>query len=483
VAIDILDVVPDSGRSAGGLTGRIKSISNGPKGRPSKLSKTVQSRSKSIPGGLKLGFSTDPIGTLMDASKKYGDIFFISVGRNKLYLINNPTYINEMYTIHHKDVVKGPQFQRAKRVLGEGLLTSEGEFHHRERRLMQPTFHHERIVSYAKIMTEYIQMMCDQWKEGETLDIHEEMTSVAMRIVAKCLFGTDIKDAKDVGVALSETIEYFDKLASPFGGIMNKLHLTNYDKYEQALKKLNDTVYAIIQEKRKSNQRTGDLLSMLLDAVDAEGTGRMTDEQLRDETMTLFLAGLETTSNALTWAWYLLASNPRAEKKLHDELDRVFPDGRYPTAEDYPKLEYTAKVFKEALRMYPPVWGLGRRTLNDITLGDYFIPAGSIVMLSQYVMHHDPRYYDKPDEFNPDRWTPEMQQKLPKYAYFPFGGGPRGCIGEPFAWMEAVLVLSSVARRWKMNLAKGNNVKMWPRITLRPRNPMTMDISRRAAGS
>ncbi len=438
--------------------------------------------SKKIPGGTMLGFRRDPIRTLASAAKKYGDICYINVGRYRPYLVNNPIYIQKILAESHKSVVKGPLLRGAKKVLGEGLLTSEGDYHHKEKRLIQPAFHHERIASYARTMTERAEYMTSEWTDGLVLNVHEKMTHLSMDIVARCLFGADIHSrSSEIDKALYDTVGYFGKLSSPFGRLLDKLPLPNYQRYHRAAQKLDDIVYQIIRERRANGkQDTGDLLSMLLKAVDTEGQGgTMTDKEVRDEIITLFMAGLETTANAMTWSWYLLSQNQSVEEKMHEEIDRVLGDRSLPNAEDYPKLSYTMNVFRETLRVYPPVWALGRAVVSELVLGEYSIPAGSFILMSQYVMHHDPRFYENPDQFNPDRWTKQMQEKLPKFAYFQFGGGPRVCVGEPFAWFEGVMVLSTIGRKWRMKHAPRHKVEMLPRITLQPKDGMLMEVSKR----
>ncbi|MDG6902650.1 MAG: cytochrome P450, partial [Nitrososphaerota archaeon] len=368
-----------------------------------------------------------------------------------------------------------------KRVLGDGLLTSDGDFHHRQRQLIQPFLHRNMIASYGRVMIDYTRRACGPWRDGEVLDMHQEMSRLTMAIVAKCLFNADVEaEAAGIGVALNQTMAYYDRRAGPLGLVMDKLPLPLPGKGEfaAAVTRLEEAVYKIIRERRASGADAGDLLSSLLKARDEEG-GTMTDAQLRDETLTLLLAGHETTANALTWAWYLLSQNREAEEKLHRELDGVLPEGRALAVEDYQRLEYTARVFKEALRLYPPAWALGRRAVKDCGIGGFLIPAGSTMVMSQYVMHRDPRFFDDPESFDPDRWTPEMEEKLPDFAYFPFGGGPRGCVGESFAKMEGVLVLAAVARSWAMKFVSGQRVGVQPRITLRPKYGMKMKLERR----
>jgi len=362
---------------------------------------------------------------------------------------------------------KGRALQRAKRLLGEGLLTSEGEFHRRQRRLAQPAFHRRRVNSYARVMVEYAEAASARWRDGQELDISDEMMRLTLAVVGKTLFDADVEsDADEVGSALTEVMNLFGYLMLPFSELLEKLPLPPRRRFLRARARLDAVIYRIIEERRRSGVDRGDLLSTLLHAVDEEGdrTG-MTDEQLRDEVMTIFLAGHETT---LTWAWFLLAQNPEAEARLHEELDAVLAAGRPPEPEDVPALRYTEMVVAETMRLYPPAWALGRLALEDYEVRGYLIPRGALVLVSQYVIHRDPRFFPDPERFDPARWTPEAKSARPQFAYFPFGGGPRRCVGEGFAWTEAVLILAALARRWRPRLLPGRRVETQPRITLRP---------------
>jgi cytochrome P450 len=409
--------------------------------------------------------------------QSFQDIVHVKVGISNFYLITNPNMIQEVLVTKQRDYIKGEFLQRTKKVFGEGLLTSEGNFHHRERRLVQPAFHHERIVSYAKTMVEFADQVTSEWKDGEMLDIHSEMERLTMRIVAKCLFNADIEsESKTLTKDLTLMINYFSRLSSPFARILQKLPTNR--KYDLALKRIDKMMYDLIEKRRISEKDEGDLLSMLLSAKDESGAG-MSDSQLRDEVLILFAAGHETTANALTWTWFLLSQNPSVETKMHAEVDSIIGKDRLPMASDFERLEYTNKVFTKSMRLYPPAWILVRQALQDTTVGGYFIPKGSGVVISQFVTHMDPRFFENANKFDPDRWTASMKEKLPKFAYFPFGGGPRSCVGEPFAWMEGVLLLATISRRWKLQHVKSHKVEMLPRITLRPRYGMRMQLIQR----
>ncbi|MGC2575313.1 MAG: cytochrome P450 [Candidatus Nitrosopolaris sp.] len=441
-----------------------------------------------LPNKLLRKFMNDPTKTLMEIAHTYGDICHFKFGRQHIYLLNNPDYIEGILIRDHKNFIKSRGLQVSKRLLGEGLVTSEGEYHDRQRKLIQPTFHPNRIKAYGDIMTSHAVRMQERWKDGSTLDIHKEMMHVTSEIISKAVLGSDIKAEEDeVGVALQTCMEYFNRLQMPFGELIEKIPILPINKgYQSAKKKLDSIVYAMIKEHR-DNEGKGiykeDLLYTLLQAQDTEaGIGRMTDLQLKDEVMTIFLAGHETTSNALTWTFYLLSQHPTTDDRLYAELSSVLGDRdnkRIPTVEDIPKLDYIEKVFRESMRLYPPAWTLGRKAINDYKVDKYVIPAGSVILMSQYVMHHDSHYFSNPDVFYPDRWTKEAKLHLPRFSYFPFGGGIRGCVGEPFAWMEGILLLATICRHWKMHHDRDHKVGLKPLITLRPKYGMRMRLESR----
>ena len=433
-----------------------------------------------IPGFNLIKLRLNPIKFLSQIAEEYGDVAYFKLGPQPVFLINNPDLIRDVLITHNKQFMKGEGLQRAKRLLGEGLLTSEGEFHLRQRRLAQPAFHRQRIVGYASTMIEYAERLGTNWQSGEERDIARDMMRLTLAIAGKTLFDADVEgEADEIGDALSDAMKLFNYLTLPFYNILEQLPIPAMKRFKAARQRLDETIYRIIRERRESNEDRGDLLSMLMQARDMEGDGTgMTDEQLRDEAMTIFLAGHETTANALTWTWYLLSQNPEAEAKFHAEVDEVLR-GKTATAEHYPRLRYTEMVFAESMRMYPPAWLIGRRALNDYKFDNYHVPARSIILMSQYVMHHNPKYFPNPDQFVPERWTPEAREARPKFSYFPFGGGPRLCIGESFAWMEGVLVMATLARKWRLRLSPGHPVEKQPIVTLRPKYGMKMRLERR----
>ncbi len=435
---------------------------------------------RTLPGAILIGFQRDPIGTLTRLKRRYGDIAQFRLGGERVVLISDPELIRDVLVTHHSNFTKSRGLERAKRLLGEGLLTSEGEFHLRQRRLMQPAFHRKRINSYGATMARYADRARGRWQDGATLDIHHEMMELTLAIVGKTLFDADVEDeADEIGSALSDIIGQFNIFMLSLGEVLERLPLPSTRRFQRAKTRLDDTIYRMIEERRRSGEDRGDLLSMLIAAQDTEGDGAgMSDQQVRDEALTLFLAGHETTANALTWTWYLLSQYPAIEARMHAEIDSVL-EGRLPTVEDLPRLTYTRMVLAESLRLYPPAWIIGRRAINDYQIRDYVLPARTVLIMSQYLVHRDARWYPEPEHFDPERWTPEAQAARPKFAYFPFGGGPRLCIGEQFAWMEGTLLLATIGQRWKLRLAPGHPVVPQPLITLRPKHGMRMVLERR----
>ncbi len=423
-------------------------------------------------------FRRDPIDFLMRLAREYGDIAYFKLGSQEIFLLSHPDLIKNVLTVDHRNFIKGRGLQWAKRLLGEGLLTSEGEFHRRQRRIAQPAFHRQRIASYGTLMSEYAARTRDLWQEGKPFDLLQEMMRLTMAVAGKTLFDTDAEsEAKEISEALSISVEFFNRFTLPFADLLAELPVPSTLRFRKAKRRLDETIYRMIAERRASGEDRGDLLSMLLLAQDEEGTGGMTDQQLRDEAMTIFLAGHETTANALTWTWYLLSQHPEVEARLHAEIDAL--GERLPTIDDLPKLSYTEKVLAESMRLYPPAWLVGYRAIRDYPVDRYVVPAGGIVLMSQYVMHHDPRYFPDPFRFDTERWRPEAKAVRPKFSYFPFGGGPRVCIGESFAWMEGMLVIATLAQRWRLRRVPGRPVVLQPLITLRPKDGLQMIAERR----
>ena len=427
-----------------------------------------------------LSFRNDPIGFLSRAAEKYGDLVGFRFGPQWAVFINNPELIKDVLVTHDSVFGKGRGLLRAKCLLGEGLLTSEGSFHHRQRRLAQPAFHRQRVQGYGNVMTHYANQLRHTWQEGSTLEMDHEMMRLTLAVVAKTLFDTDVTgEAESIGQALTTTMESWRQLMLPFADVLEKLPLPIFRRFKEARSRLDAIVYRIIDERRADPSDRGDLLSMLMEAQDSEGDGgRMTDLQLRDELMTLFLAGHETTANLMTWTWFLLSQHPDIETRLHQEVDRVL-NGRLPEADDVAQLTYTEKVLAESMRLYPPAWIIGRRTLQEYEIGSYRLPVNTLMLLSPFVIQRDARYFPDPLRFDPERWTAEAKAARPRFSYYPFGGGSRQCIGEAFAWMEGILLVSTLAQHWRMRLVPGHPVAPRPLVTLRPKFGLKMTVERR----
>lgn len=414
------------------------------------------------------------------AAREHGDIVYFKMGPQDVYFLNHPDYIKDVLVTRQQNFIKGRALQRSKRLLGEGLLTSEGSFHTRQRRLAQPAFHRQRVAAYAGVMAEYAARVSLDWRDGEQLDIAQEMMRLTLAIVGKTLFDADVEEeAQEIGEALSVIFSLFNAMLFPFSELLEKLPLPQNKRFEKAKRRLDETIYRIIEERRRSGKDHGDLLSMLLFSQDEEGTGSMTDEQVRNEAMTLFLAGHETTANALAWTWYLLSQHEAEEARMHAEIDKVLGERARPTFDDVQHLRYTEMVLAESMRLYPPAWAIGRLATKETEIGGYNIAPGSLILLSQYVMHRDARFYQEPTRFDPERWNAEAREARPQFSYFPFGAGARRCIGESFAWMEGVLLISTLASKWRMRHVPEHPVELQPLITLRPKHGMLMTVHKR----
>ena len=428
-------------------------------------------------------FRKDPANYLLNIAREHGDLAYMRLGPQHAFVVSHPDWIRDILVTHQNNFTKSRMLERAKVLLGDGLLTSEGEFHTSQRRLVQPAFHRDRLLRYSADMVDCAERAGETWFSGAVLDIHREMTRLTLAIVGRTLFSADVSsDADEIGRAMTQIFELFDTLLLPFSDWIQKLPIPPVRRFEKARDKLDRIIYGLIAERRASGQDTGDLLSMMLlaqdDDANAGNARQMTDKQVRDEALTLLIAGHETTANALTWTWYLLSQNPEAEARMHEELARVLA-GALPTFDDVARLPYTTGIFAESLRLYPPAWAIGRRAREEYSIGDYTIPPKSILLMSPWVVHRDPRWWPEPESFRPERWSPEAAEKRPKFAYFPFGGGTRVCIGERFAWAEGVLVLATLAQRWKMRLVPGHPVATQAVITLRPKHGMKMTLESR----
>ncbi|HEX3351184.1 MAG TPA: cytochrome P450 [Terriglobales bacterium] len=418
----------------------------------------------------------EPLAVFTRWARDFGDIFYYRAGWIHVYFLNHPDLIESVLISHAQNFAKDKVIQNSRWFLGQGLLTSEGSTWLRQRRLCQPAFHRQRLASYGQTMGAYTEEMLAGWKDGEVRDVHQEMMRLTMRIVAKVLFSVEVsEDAQKVAAALNLLMRHTSGFRMIMPPPLRHLPLPALIRVKRAVRELDEIVNRIIRQRRASGEDTGDLLSMLMASQDLDGSA-MTDRQLRDEIMTFLLAGHETTAVSLSWTWYLLSQHPDAAQKLRQELSHVL-GGRTPELEDLAHLPYTEKVVKESMRLYPPAWSLARTTAKEMEVGGYRLPVGANVVMSPWIMHRDPRFFERPERFDPNRWTAEKTQQLPRFAYFPFGGGPRLCIGASFATMEANLVLATMAQRFQLHLVPGHPTTPQPGITLRPRHGMRMTIT------
>jgi len=429
--------------------------------------------------GLRSPLRRDPLGFMSRAAREYGDIVCLRFFNLRTYLLFHPDQIEDVIVNHARKFIKGRILRANRHLFGNGLLTSEGDFWLRQRRMMQPAFHRNRISHYAGTMTDCATRLLESWKAGQALDLHNSMMHLTLQIVGKSLFHADVeRDAPQVGENLQVLLEYtmdFRRLLMTPRWLPTRRNL----QAKRAVHNLTQIIDRIIQQRRESNEDAGDLLSLLIHAQDEDGS-RMTTQQLRDEALTLFLAGHETTASTLSWTWWLLAQNPRVEQKLHAELDYVL-NGRTPTLDDLPQLSYTSHILSESMRLYPPAWAMARLAVEDHSLAGYPVPKGTGIAAVSWVVHRDPRWYSDPEQFLPERWQTDLLKKIPRFAYFPFGFGPRQCIGNSFALMEAALVLATIAQQFRFNLLPGRPVAPLASLTLRPHHGLHVKVESRSS--
>jgi cytochrome P450 len=419
----------------------------------------------------------DPL-RLLDIAASAGDVGRIRLPLFDAYFLNHPDLVWDVLATNARRFMKGPTIQASKRVLGESLLTTEGDVHRSRRRLIQPTFHHDRIAGYADAMVDLAEGWADRRREGEPVDLHREMSALTLSIVGRTLFAEEVGEgsASEIGRALTEVLAQFGRIFSPLLPITERLPIPSTIRFRRARETFDRTIAAMIAERRARGPGGDDVLSLLLRARD-EGIV-LGDGEVRDEAVTLFLAGHETTAVALTWTWYLLSENPEAAERLRAELAGEL-GGRRASAADLDRLPYTDAVLRESMRVFPPAWGIGRRALEEHVAGGYRIPAGAVVAVSPFLLHRDPRWWRDPERFAPERWLVEDARR-PRHAYIPFGGGPRMCIGEGFASMEARLLIATIARRWRFEHDPSHRVELQPVVTLRPRTGMPATVRRAA---
>lgn len=408
--------------------------------------------------------------------REYGDIIYMKLFGQNFYIIANPEHLRAIMVENADKFQKSRDYRTIlSRFLGNGLLTSDGEFWKRQRKLAQPAFHTQRIAAYGDIMTRETEKMLARWEGQATVPVAREMMSLTLNVVTQSLFHADVsEDTQKVWDAFSQINEIANRQTQAVVRVPAWVPTESNRTMKHATDTLHGIIMRIIAERRKNLEDTGDLLSMFMLAEDEDGQ-HMTDEQLRDEVTTMFLAGHETTANALSWAWVLLAQHPDITAKLRAELSTVLA-GRTPTLADLRNLRYTEMIIKEVMRLYPPIPGVGREPIEDIEIGGYFIEKGSDIALMFYPVHHDERWFPNPETFDPERFSPEREKDIPRYAYLPFGGGPRVCIGNAFAMMEAVLVLAAIAQRVTLSLEPGTHVEMEPLLTLRPKGDLNMRV-------
>jgi cytochrome P450 len=420
-------------------------------------------------------FRRDPLGMLERCQRDQGDFAPIRFGFNRVVIVSRPAWIEEILVTHNQWFRKNPATRRLGSLIGRGLLSSDGEAWRRQRRLTQPAFHRARVAAASEAIVEYTERQIEAWHDGEERDVHQDMMELTLVIACKTLFGADV--AADLAIVREATAEvgshFLSRLTSMLILLPDSVPTPGNLRYQRAVANLDALVYRIIRERKSGGD---DLLSMLLESD-------MTDTEVRDEVMTFFMAGHETTALALTWGLYLLALNPRARERLFDEVDRVL-QGRRPTLDDVPNLAYTRAVVDEALRMYPPAYLIGRQALRDCVIGGHEVKRGTTLLMSQWLTHHDARFFDEPWTFQPERWLDgSLVKRLPRLAYFPFGGGQRQCIGSAFAQLEAALVLACLAQRTSLDLVDDQRIATQALITLRPKYGLRMTVgARRVAG-
>jgi cytochrome P450 len=420
----------------------------------------------------------NPILLFQHLTQEYGDIAHYKIGWNHIVFLNHPDYIREVLVVQNDNFVKERTVRRSKMLLGEGMITAEGAQHRVQRQVAQPAFHRQRIPEYAGTMVREAVRMRDSWRDREERNIAIDMMHLTLNVVAETLFATDLRDeVHELADAINRIMGLYNFLVLlPAAEWLVHMRPPGLAAFVRARKRIDAVVHRMIDAHRQRHSEGGSLLDLMLSA--SPDLSPASEKSLRDQVITIFLAGYETVANALSWTWYLLSQNPEAEARFHEEIDREL-QGRVPSYDDIPRLRYVEMVLAESMRLYPPAWAMGRYALNDFSLGEYFLPAKTTVLMSQFVMHRDARFFPDPLRFDPERFNPEAKARRTKFTYFPFGAGFRQCIGESFAWMEGVLVLATLAQKWKLKHVPEHKVEPEPLITLRPKYGMRMQIEAR----
>jgi cytochrome P450 len=430
--------------------------------------------------GHALEILSDPFGLVARCGREYGDVVRLRFGTLTFYLLLNPRDIEYVLRGNHRNFIKDKGTRLLSPLLGQGLLTSEGDFWRRQRRLAQPAFQLEQIQRYSNVMVAYTERLIDGWQPGETRDIHANMMRLTLEIVGQTLFSADVGGYADrVGRDMDIIMKHFASLSGMIP-LLQRLPLPRNFRFRRAVRDLDQIIYDTISQRRSGQTEGDDLLGRLLAARDEDGS-QMTDRQLHDELVTLFLAGHETTALTLSFCFYLLAQNPPAAARLDAEVQDVL-GGRLPTSTDVPRLRYTEWVVRESMRLLPPVPSIGREAISDCEILGFHVPKGTQIALVQWAVHRDPRWFEEPESFKPERWDNDLAKRLRRGAYFPFGDGPRVCIGNQFAMMESILILATVVRRFRLSLASGYTLRLLPSVTLRPRDGVKMTVRARSSG-
>lgn len=430
--------------------------------------------------------TTNPLQFSINKVRKYGKVCYVPIPGVQNYFIHDPEVIKEILVTQAGKFCKSRLYKAMKRFLGEGLLSSDGAFHHQHRRLIAPAFHKQKIQEYAQTMTACSMAEITTWQAGTFADITQAMTNITMQIITNTMFGSSIEKerVRKVSTYITELLELSGKIVQNPAYVLlleKDIRIPLIKKFYDVKSQVDAIVNSIIAESRTAlesqpDAERSDLLSMLLQSRDEEGIG-MSDEHIRDEMMTMFMAGHETTATALAWTWYMIGKHPKVAQKFYAEVESII-GSRTPEAEDYQRLHYTKNIFKETLRLYPPAWTFAREAVEDVDIQGYHFPKGSLLCSLMYIVQRDATYFHHPDDFLPERWDEESIKELPKYAYFPFGGGHRMCIGEGFAWMEAVMILACIASRYRLDLPQGFTTTIHPVFTLRPKDSIRMMVQK-----